>query len=427
MMKGLLPMRFTVFCQRSVLGLLFICLCAALMGAGVSASVFQKGKQVVISNLHVIDDDLYAWGEDFTMEGTVNGDLTAGAMDAKIYGQVSKAVNVSGFKVLYAGRCGGAYRSFAYEQTLDGVVGGSAVALGYSIELGKGAVVEHDFWAAGLILRLDGLVKGKVWARAANIFITGHIDGDVELHGEHLTILPPAVINGNLTYFSNNPPSIDTSGVTITGTVRHERPDQSASDGKISSAQNIVFRISGLIAAFLLGAFLLRLCRSYVEASFRQVTTKFSASLAAGLVLVGLIALSFIVLAMSALAGLIGQALIASGGVGSVFGSILLVFSILALPISGFFSLTGAITFYLGRVIIALLLGALVTRQLSSEGKLPGYAVMFVGLLILSALFAIPYAGIVIYLVVATIGAGALVLGVKRCREEIRRPQAEVQ
>lgn len=420
-------MRFITFCHRSAPAPLFILLCIALMGVSVSASVFQKGKQVVISSLHVIDDDLYAWGEDFTMEGTINGDLTAGAMDAKIYGQISKAVNISGFKILYAGRCGGAYRSCAYEQTLDGIVGGSAVALGYSIELGKGAVVEHDFWAAGMKVRLDGLVKGKVWARATNIIITGQINGDVEIHSENLTIQPPAIISGNLTYFSDNPPSIDTTGVTITGTVRHERPDRGESELNISAVQNIIFRISGLIAAFLLGAILLHFCRTYLETSFRQVTENSASSLAAGLVLVGVIALSLIVLVMSALAGLIGQALIASGGAGSIFGSILLVFSILALPISGFFGLTGAITFYLGRIIVALFLGAFITQRRSKERRLPGYAAMFVGLLLLSASFAIPYAGTVIYLVVATIGAGALVLGIKQCREEKRQLQAGVQ
>ncbi|MBI5267815.1 MAG: polymer-forming cytoskeletal protein [candidate division Zixibacteria bacterium] len=417
-------MRLFTLCHRLKVFPLFMAAGAWLWGMGVSASVFQKGKQVVISNLHVIDDDLYVWGEDFSMEGTINGDLTVGAMGVKIYGQVSRAVNVSGLKVLYAGKCGGAYRSCVYEQTIEGVVGGSAVAIGNLIELGKGAVVEHDFWAAGGTLRLDGLVKGRVWARVRHIVITGQINGNVELHSENLTIRPPAIINGNLTYYSNNAPDIDTAGVTITGTVRHERPDSGALEHRLSIVQNTLFRISGLIAAFLLGAILLRFCCPYVETSFRLVTANFATSLAAGLVLLGVIVLSLIVLMMSALAGLIGQALIASGGAGSVFGSILLVFSILALPISGFFGLSGSIIFYLGRIVVALLVGGLVTRQLSADRRVPGYGAMFLGLLILSALFAVPYAGTLIYLVVATIGAGALVVGVKRCREAMRQSAA---
>lgn len=413
-------MRRLTFDHSSIGSLLLTLACSVLLGAAVSASVFQKGKQIVISNLHVIDDDLYVWGEEFTMEGTINGDLTAGAMNSRIYGRVSKAVNVAGLKVLYAGKCDGAYRAFAYEQTIEGTVGGSAVAAGSMIELGKGAVIEHDFWAAGASLHLDGLVRGKVWARAENAFITGQIDGDVEIHGKNLTIRPPAVINGNLTYFSDNPPNIDTSGVTITGTVRHEKPDQSASSDKYSLAQSVIFRISSLIAAFLLGVILLRVFRPYAESTFRKCGTGFATNLATGLVSLGVIVMSMIVLAMAVLAGVVGQALITSGGVGSIFGSALLVFAILALPVSSFFGLTGAITFYLGRVVVALFLGAYVTRRLTPERKLPGYTPLLVGLFTLGVLYSIPYAGVVIYLFVATVGAGALVQGVKNCRAQLK-------
>ena len=399
--------------------------CLVWLSASVYASTYQGGKNVVISNLHVIDDDLYVYTSTLTVEGIINGDLSAFAYDARIQGQVTHAVNVIGRSVSHTGRCEGAFRSLAESLTIDGTVGGSATVVGRAINLNKGAVIERDFWAFGQTIDIDGVIKGKVLARGRDINVTGQISGDVTLHCENLYIRPPAVISGNLIYHSDNPAVIDSAGVTITGTIKQEKPKPKDTDAGSALARTVALHISGLCAAFLLGMILVRLFRPYAEASYHQLTTRFTMSLAAGLLLLGVIALSVIILGMTLLSGVVGKILISAGNAGAVFGAVLLVFAILMLPISSFFALSGAICFYSGRIIVALFLGAFIMRQFRSGRYLPGFAAMFVGLLALSVSFMIPIFGTLVYLLVAAIGAGAILLGVRHCRQGMGQPTSE--
>jgi cytoskeletal protein CcmA (bactofilin family) len=408
--------------RRHTAVLVAILTCLVWWSASVYASTYQGGKNVVISNLHVIDDDLYVYTNFLTVEGIINGDLSAFAYDARIQGQVTKAINVIGRSVLHTGRCEGTLRSVAGLLAIDGTVGGSATALGRVINLNKGAVIERDFWALGETINIDGIIRGKVLARGQDISITGQIAGDVNLHCENLYIRPPAVISGNLTYYCDNPAVIDSAGVTITGTIKQEKPKAKDTDAGSALARTVALRISGLCAAFLLGMILVRLFRPYAEASYHQLTTRFTMSLAAGLLLLGVIALSVIILGMTLLSGVVGKILISSGNAGAVFGAVLLVFAILMLPISSFFALSGAICFYSGRIIVALFLGAFIMRQFRSGQYLPGFAAMFVGLVALSLSFMIPIVGVLVYLLVAAIGAGAILLGVRHCRQGMGQP-----
>ena len=135
--------------RRHTAVLVPILACLVWLGASVCASTYQGGKNVVISNLHIIDDDLYVYTNTLTVEGTINGDLSAFAYDARIQGKVTKAINVCARSLSHTGRCEGTLRSFAEFLAIDGMVGGSATALGRVINLNKGAVIEHDFWALG--------------------------------------------------------------------------------------------------------------------------------------------------------------------------------------------------------------------------------------------------------------------------------------
>jgi cytoskeletal protein CcmA (bactofilin family) len=409
--------------RRSLFTLLIL-VGISLAAVPVLGSVFQKGETVVISNVHVIDDDMYVRATTLRMEGTINGDLLAFAYDAKIQGQVSKSVNVFARTITHTGRCDGSLRSFSEDLSIDGTVGGSVTALGRLISLNKGAVVERDMWASGQDVLVSGIVKGKLTARGGEITITGQIGGDVDIDCDRLFIKPPAIITGNLTYLTKDPVEIDSSGVTITGTVKRGTPQAKDENADASTISSIATKIAGLCAAFLFGMIIMRLFRPYAEASYRQLTSRFATSLAAGLLVLGILIGCIIILAMTLLTGLASQFLMTSGP-GAAFGVILLVFSILMLPIASFSVLSGAILFYTGRIIIGLLLGALIMRKTSKDKPLPGFGALFVGLLLLSLVFAIPIFGAICYVAVAALGAGAIALGIKECWREVRSSRAE--
>jgi cytoskeletal protein CcmA (bactofilin family) len=394
----------------------FLTLLILVTSAPVFGSVFESGKSVVISNVHVVDDDLYVYSNDFRMEGTINGDLCVFAYESKIQGLVSRAVNVFARSASHVGRCEGPFRSFSETLTMDGTVGGSATVIGRLISINKGAVIERDLVARASTVEIDGTIKGKLDAKGDEIIITGQIGGDVVVGCKRLWIKPPAVISGNLTFACEGEPQIDSSGVTIVGTVKRAAP-KVPEDSAAPLLGTIATRVSGLCAAFLFGLILVRLFPSYARASYLQLTGRFTTSLATGLLVIGIIVMCLVVLVLTLVTGIAGQILFSAGQTGAAFGVVLTVFAILMLPISSFSALSGTILFYAGRVFVAFFLGALILRKSPSRGTLPGSGAMFIGLLVLSILFWIPVGGTIIYLFAAATGAGAIVLGIKDCRK----------
>lgn len=379
-------------------------------------SVFENGKSVVISNVHVVDDDLYVYTNNFRMEGTINGDLCVFAYESKIQGQVSRAINVFSRSAAHIGRCEGPFRSLSEILSMDGTVGGSATVFGRLISINKGAVIERDLLVRAATIEIDGTIKGKLDAKGEDIIITGQVGGDVVVGCKRLWIKPPAVISGNLTFECEGEPQIDSSGVTIIGTVKRATP-RVAEDSSAPLVGTIATRVSGLCAAFLFGLILVRLFPSYARASYLQLTGRFTTSLATGLLVIGIIVMCLVVLVLTLITGIAGQILFSAGQTGAAFGVVLTVFAILMLPISSFSALSGTILFYAGRVFVAFFVGALILRKSPSSGTLPGNGAMLLGLAVLSILFWIPIGGTIIYLFAAASGAGAIVLGIKDCRK----------
>ena len=49
---------------------------------------FESDENVHISNIHSIDDDFYAWGENVTIDGTIEGDVIVGGYSVRINGEI---------------------------------------------------------------------------------------------------------------------------------------------------------------------------------------------------------------------------------------------------------------------------------------------------------------------------------------------------
>ncbi len=389
----------------------------------VGASVFENGKKVVISNVHVVDDDLYAYTTELRMEGTINGDLTAFAYDGIIQGTVSHAVNIFARSVTHSGRCEGPFRSFSETAAIDGTVGGSATLFGFSIAFNKGAVIERDLVVRGAKVHVDGTVKGKLDIEGDEVTITGNIIGDTRVKCKKLYITPPAVLSGNLTYDCQEPPQIDSVGVVVAGTVKRAIP-KLMPESAPPIIKTIAMRISGLCAAFLFGLILIRLFPTYALVSYEQLRTRFATSLATGLLILGILVVCALILVMTLVTGIAGQILFSTGQAGTAFGVILTVFAILMLPITTFSAISSAILFYAGRLFVALLIGHFILKRSAPAQGLPKSLALFVGLLVLTLLFWIPYGGAIIYLFVASVGAGAIVLGIRQCRKTIAQAES---
>lgn len=405
---------------RLIFGLLIAAIAVALWPQAISASVFKRDSTTQISKIEVIDDDYYLYANRLLMDGIVNGDLCAFCYKSDIKGEVAQTANLFSQSARFEGKVGGSLRVFAQDGTIDGYVARSAVLLGQEMEVGKNCVIERDLWGYAQRLMMDGTVKGNAKLNARKIEITGVIVGNAELTGDNITISPPAVITGNLTYISKNKADIQLDkGVTITGTTTWNLPEKAAADEDSGRTMltEFILRVSSLLAAFIFGLVVARVFRPYAEESFNQLYTRFSTSVAAGLLGILVLVLCVIVLVVSVAFMLVGYIIIHSGL--APLGSIIMIFSILMVPVTSFASVTGAIILYTGKILFGFLIGYLIMSRVRPGSEMFSKSGLFLGLVILSLLFAIPYFGWIAYLAASIIGTGAILLGMKYCRKGV--------
>lgn len=389
----------------------------AVGATGVAAGM-QNDDRVHISNLHRIDDDLYAFAQTVTIDGSVKGDLIAFAYEVSHNGEVGGSVNAFCYRYAQAGRVLGSVRAFANIAAINGHVNRSVLLLGNDLSIRKGAKVMKDAAMYGNIATVDGFVDGNLTFKGSTIYLTGIIKGDVELEAEKITITAPAVIKGNLTYTCKDEAKIDLeSGVVIEGETVWNLPEDKEDQETSGFLKSSIFTISNMLAAFLFGVILLALFSKYAKESFSQCQTRFTICFATGILTFLIVLLSIIILMFSLSFVLIGLAVVADNGAG--LGAMILIFSILLIPITSFASVSGGVLFYSGVVMTAAMLGFMVARAFSRQAAPLGKMQLLVGLIILSALFLIPYVGTVVYIVASLTGAGAIVMGIRHCRREV--------
>ena len=400
---------------RSVLIFVSILLAASPL----RASSFQSGKSIHISNLHQIYDDLYAWGETVTIDGLIDGDLVAGAYAIDVNGQVNGSENVFAYSFKHTGITGNSLRAFANTIDINGRITGSALLMGNNIHIGKGAEIKRDLTVTGNLIRIGGLVGGDVITNGSKTIISGEILGNVNVEGDELRIVPPAVIRGDLRACCFEDILIDTaSGVIIMGEIVCEQAadkteEEDESSGVVSTAAMSTAKV---MAAFLFGIIALFLFRQSTGEALSQLRHRFSVSVAAGFLLLLVAGAAVVALIIALILLLAGLALV-SGNLAPL-GALVLTLSILIVPISSFVAVSGGVIFYSGKVIFAFFVGHLLVRLINPNAAVLGKGQLLLGLIVLGLLFAAPLIGILIYLLVSIAGAGAIVLSIRKSRRQ---------
>jgi hypothetical protein len=286
------------------------------------------------------------------------------------------------------------------------------------VVINQGSVVEKDVSAAAEEIDLDGNILGNVDCAGKTIRITGQIGGNVELAAKKIIISPPAVIRGDLTYITESEDMFTIEpGVTVIGTVVWQPPDPKDADAN-AGMTDVAFQIAGLLAAFIFGAILISFFREYAEESIHQLRERTSVSLAAGLLgLLGL-ALAMIVLMMALGGSALGTILLSSDN--TVAGMIVLVLSILMIPISSFITVSGAVVVYSAQIIVGLVVGHILLSMLRPKTAKTSKLALLIGLVLLTLACAIPYVGLIVIFLAALVGSGAIILGVRNCRKDVK-------
>jgi cytoskeletal protein CcmA (bactofilin family) len=389
----------------------------------VSAAIIETGDNIQFTPLHRIEDDVYAFGgKNIVMDGFIDGDFTIFSYGVSVNGELTGNGNFFCKEMDHNGKIERSLHAFVESAKINGVVGRSAIAFCSDFVLGGNGSIERDLYGFGGQVDIGGTVKGNAKIHAGMVRVYGVIEGNLEIEADEITISSPAVIKGDLIYHSTKEARIDTSGgVVILGQTEWFPPDESEDDGS-GLFRNVVVTGSELLAAFLFGLLILIPFRRYAREAVEQLSRKFVVSLAAGLITMVVFIFAIMVACVSAITFLIGYGLIS--GDAPAAGALVLIMSTIIFPISAFSAVSGGILFYIGKIILAFMVGCVIYKALKKETAALTKFQLFLGLVALAFVFEIPYLGFLIYLIGSLTGAGAIVLAVRKIGLEISRPKS---
>ncbi len=169
----------------------------------------------------VVSQDVLTAGRIVDVTADVRGDVAAAGGNVSINGPVQGYVMSAGRHVTVAGPVGNDL--WAAGETVDvrNTVGNNAMLAGRTVELSPEGSIAGSARMAGERVVANGRVGGDLHIGATRAEIDGEVEGRVEAHAQQVSILPGAVLHGDLIVESPNPPDISPSA-TIAGEVRHD-------------------------------------------------------------------------------------------------------------------------------------------------------------------------------------------------------------
>ncbi len=178
---------------------------------------------VLIREGDVIEEDLYAAGNDVQVDGTIAGDLIASAFDTiSISGRIEGSVVAIASRVVVSGEITGSLRVATPELEVSGTVGGDVFTAAWNLDVAREATIGRDLLAWAWDARSIGSIGRNLEGSQRALDLGGEVGGDVEVTVARLIVLPAAKVQGDLAYTSDRPADVDVSAV-VDGSLVNER------------------------------------------------------------------------------------------------------------------------------------------------------------------------------------------------------------
>lgn len=369
--------------------LLYTLIITILLILSIPASAFtvlQSDEFVGVDT--VINDDLYIFGDDIIIQGTVLGDILACGGLLDIPGNVTGDVMACAGTVIINGNVEDDVRVCTGTLIVNGNVGGDLLVFGGNVVVSDDANINGDVIFSSGKMELIGDVGSNIVGESDDVKLAGEVDGNVKLKVDKLTVLPDTKINGMLTYTSPKeviiPPGTVVKDINFIEKVEYEDED-----GMIGSFSVILWFIKYL-AMLVIGLLILTLLPNRTEAVAQTIPDRVLMNLAMGFLLI--------------VAGFVGSILLFSTVIGIPLGIMLLFMTFAVL--------------YGAKLFFGLWLGKVIFSRLGRETK--PWINMALGLLVLFILTSLPWIGFWIYLLVTFIAVGGLFSEKRRFYTEMK-------
>ena len=193
--------------------------------AWVASTQAQSSANTPVVASDRIDDDILTAGRFVHLQNEVAGDVAAAGADVTIDGPVQGYVMSAGRSVTVDGRVGNDVWAAGETVTVDSAVGNNAMLAGRVVNLRRSSVIGHDARLAGSEVTAEGRIERDLSIGADTARIGGEVGGVVRARADRVSILPGAVIRGDLVVRASEPPEISPDAQVL-GQVRFEDADE---------------------------------------------------------------------------------------------------------------------------------------------------------------------------------------------------------
>ena len=364
------------------------------------AIILRSNDETTVAADKVIDDDVFIFGEDISVHGTINGDLIAFGSTVTIDGTVNGTIVTGGSSVTV--KAIGIRSVWAGGSNIEigGEVQNNVVIFGGTLKVTEGAMIGKELKGFGGSLQVHGDIGGSIDAGAGSFEFSGTSD-DLSVNADDIKIRESAHIYGDLTIKSEKPADIE-SGAIVTGEIIYKKVDTDDEEVEEFFALAPLFaffvtmwKILCFVAKLIVGIVIIAVSQRFVRRVVSSLEKKPWISL-----LVGFLALIVIPIAiMIVLMLVIGFPL-------AVFG--------------GFFYTA---IWYLSAIFVSCFAGEKVIQLFKKEGEISLYPSFILGFVLISLVALIPIIGFVLKLAVLLFGMGMLLIGLWTLMKDMREKE----
>jgi cytoskeletal protein CcmA (bactofilin family) len=262
----------------------------ALAPSPAAAADVRQGldKDIVIGTTEVIEDDLYAFGTNVAVNGTVKGDLVATGQYISVDGNVTGDVIAAGGSLSIRGQVGGSVRAAGQKLFVDGKIANDLVFAGAEFELTTNGRVGRDVLVGTGNTTVSGQIGRDLQAGSGTVKIDGGVGRDVLASVDKLQLTDRATVGGALKYTSRNAAQI-ANPASVKGTIEQRDPENGRAPLFTGTTALVVEWLKGLIGLLILGILIVYFFPGFSRRSGEALVRSPWMSLAVGaLVLIGL-------------------------------------------------------------------------------------------------------------------------------------------
>ncbi|MCC5850739.1 MAG: polymer-forming cytoskeletal protein [Verrucomicrobia bacterium] len=336
-------------------------------------------------------EELWWIRDEIVLKADAKKDVFALANLVDLDGEYADDVWAAGRRVTFRGHAADDVRLFAAEVlTFDGVAEGGlrAISSGNMLVNTNSVVTGTTVLSAGRNLTVNGIFHGDLSASAPRLVLDAQVEGSLTLQSQDVTILPTSRVGGNLYYQSDTRPNAP-DGV-VAGEWIQVEPDTGLQD--TLRQWRWTLRVVQLFTAFVIGLLMVRFLPRYTGYCVETMLKLQPAALMLGF-------FSTVVMGMC---------------------GYFLLLSVVGTGVGLFVLLLLSLLFYCGKIIAALALGATLVKHKVPLTFFRLAGGLFLGLLVLYALFAIPYAGTTLWVLVSSWGMGAMIQTIRNSQRVLK-------